>query len=89
VTVANQDSSISIKLTNRLSTLYKIMLEPWTGVYTLESGKSFDIVAEGDITLPLEVEVCDDRLILTAFDSAGALLTVFQDGKQPSCEWGA
>jgi hypothetical protein len=89
VTVAPRNETIKIKLTNRLSTPYKLMLEPWTGVYTLESGKTFDILAEGDITLPLEIEICEDRLILGAFDSAGALLTVFQDGKQLRCEWGA
>jgi len=59
-----------------------VVLEPRTGEYTLRHGKSFEVIAEGDLLLPLEVELIDDRLVVYAFDSAGALLRIFQDGTE-------
>jgi hypothetical protein len=77
-----KNGRVTLRLTNRLSAPRTVVLEPWTGEYTLEPGKTFEIVAEGDITYPLEVEVSDDRFVVYAFDSAGAMLTVFADGKE-------
>ena len=58
------------------------VLEPWAGEYTLQPGKAFEIVATGDLKYPLEIEVVEDRLVVYAFDSAGAMLTIFADGKE-------
>ena len=77
-----KNASITLRLTNRLDVPRTVVLEPWTGEYALQPGKSFDIVAEGDLKYPLEVEVIDDRLVVYAFDSAGAMLTIFADGKE-------
>jgi hypothetical protein len=59
-----------------------VVLEPWTGEYTLHPGKSFDIVAEGDFNYPLEIEVVEHRLVVYATDTAGALLRIFADGEE-------
>lgn len=73
---------MTLRLTNRLDVPRTIVLEPWTGEYTLYPGKSFDVVAEGDLAQPLEVEITDDRVVVYCFDSAGASMTVYQDGKE-------
>lgn len=75
-------ASVTLRLTNHLSVSRTVVLEPWTGEYTLEPGKSFDIVAEGDLTHPLVVEISEDRFVVCAFDSVGAMLTIFADGKE-------
>jgi hypothetical protein len=73
---------VTLKLTNRLDVPRLVVLEPWTGEYTLQPGRTFEIVAEGDLECPLEVEVIDERVVIYSLDSAGAMLTIFQDGKE-------
>jgi hypothetical protein len=75
-------SRVKVRLTNSLPTPRTVVLEPWTGEYTLQPGKTFDIVAEGDLEYPLAIEIIEDRLVVYAFDSAGAMLTIFADGKE-------
>lgn len=79
---SNANGSITLRLTNRLDAPRTVVLEPWTGEYTLQPGKTFEIVATGDPKYPLEIEVVEDRLVVYAFDSAGAMLTIFADGKE-------
>jgi hypothetical protein len=69
-------------LTNSLGVARTVVLEPWTGEYTLLPGKAFDIIAEGDVALPLQVELSDERVIVYCFDSAGAQMSIFQDGQE-------
>lgn len=76
------DGKVTLKLTNILAQPRTVVPEPWTGEYTLRSGKSFDVIAEGDLTLPLEVEIKDERIVIYALDSKGALLRIFQDGTE-------
>lgn len=71
---------VKIRLTNSLATPRVVVLEPWAGEYTLAPGRNFDILAEGDLSLPLEVEFTDDRVIIYAADSEGAMLRIFSDG---------
>ena len=73
---------VTLRITNRLSSPRLVVLEPWTGQYTLEPGKSFDIVAEGDLEYPLELEISDESVVVYSFDSPGALLSIFQDGRE-------
>jgi hypothetical protein len=51
-------------------------LEPWTTEVVIEPGRTVHLRAEGDPSLPLEVEFSEDRVIVYVFDSEGALLTV-------------
>lgn len=76
------NARVKLRLTNNLTVPRKVVLEPWTGEYTLYPGKTFEIIAEGDLKRPLEIEVIEDRLVVYAFDSAGAMLTIFADGKE-------
>ena len=76
------DSRMRLKLTNSLDRPRIVVLEPWTGEYTLKPGKSFEIIAEGDMAQPLEIELVEDRIVVYAFDTAGAMLTIFEDGKE-------
>ncbi len=75
-------SKVTLKLTNSLDRPRTVVLEPWTGEYTLRPGTCVEIVAEGSLDYPLEVELVDDRVVIYAFDSEGAMLTIFQDGKE-------
>jgi hypothetical protein len=74
---------VTLKVTNRLEEARVLIIEPWATEYMLPAGSSFDVIAEGDLALPLEVEVADDRITVYAFDSAGALLTVLDNGRTP------
>jgi hypothetical protein len=76
------NGKITLKLTNSLDRPRIVVLEPWTGEYTLRPGTSFEIVAEGNLEYPLEMEIVDDRILVYSFDSEGAMLTIFQDGKE-------
>jgi hypothetical protein len=55
-------------------------LEPWATEYAFPAGKSYDIVAEGDLSAPFEIEWYDDRLAVYSIDTKGASMTVFDDG---------
>ena len=73
------NGKVTLRLTNRLEAPQTLVLEPWTTEYKLQPGESIDILAEGNVELPLEVEVEGDQLTLHSFDSAGALLTVVRE----------
>lgn len=73
-----RNGKVTLKITNRLDTPRVVVLEPWAGEYTLHPGRTFEIVAEGDLECPLELEVIEERLVVYSFDSAGALLTIFR-----------
>lgn len=77
-----KNAKVTLRLTNSLDAARTVVLEPWTGEYTLQPGRSFDIVAEGNIDYPLNVELSDDRVIVYCFDSAGAQMSIFQDGTE-------
>lgn len=70
---------VTLKLSNKLEEPRVLIIEPWASEYLLPAGKSFDVIAEGDLNYPLEVEVAQDHITVYAFDSAGAMITV-QDG---------
>lgn len=77
-----RNAKVTLRLTNNLEAARIVVLEPWTGEYALQAGKTFDIVAEGDLDYPLHVELNDDRIVVYCFDSAGAQMSVFQEGKE-------
>jgi hypothetical protein len=77
-----QPGRITIRITNALSEARKVVVEPWTGEYTLRPGKAFDIVAEGDLGYPLEVVLDEGGVIVHCFDSKGASMSIFEDGKE-------
>ena len=77
-----KNAKVTLRLTNSLDTARIVVLEPWAGEYTLQPGRCFDIVAEGNISYPLQVELSDDRVIVYCFDSAGAQMSIFQDGAE-------
>jgi hypothetical protein len=77
-----KNGRVTLRLTNSLAGPRTIVLEPWTGEYTLQPGKSFDIIAEGDLAYPLQVELSEDRVIVYCFDSAGAEMSIFENGKE-------
>jgi hypothetical protein len=72
----------TLRITNRLATARTVVLEPWTGEYRLPPGVPLDIVVEGRPSTPLEVEVEGDRIVIYSFDTAGALLTAYRDGRE-------
>ncbi len=78
----SNQAAIRLKLTNGLTIPRRVVLEPWAGEYTLHPGKSFEIVAEGDMKEPLEVEILEDTVVVYALNSVGAMLSIFQDGTE-------
>jgi len=75
-----ENIKVTLRLTNSLDVARTVVLEPWTGEYTLRPGETFDIIAQGDVALPLQVELTEDRVIVYCFDSAGAEMSIFRDG---------
>ena len=71
---------VTLRVTNNLDTARTVVLEPWAGEYTLRPGGAFDVVAEGDINHPLQIELIEDRVIVYCFDSEGAEMSVFENG---------
>lgn len=80
--MGNSSGRITLKITNSLTSARLLMIEPWTGEYNLPPGKTLEVVAEGDLAYPLEVEVTEDRFIVYGFDTINSLLTVFDDGRE-------
>lgn len=77
---------VTLRLTNSSEVAKIIVLEPWAGEYTLPPGKSYEIVASGDLQDPLEIEMINDDIVIYSFDSAGAMLTIYSDGKELKSE---
>jgi len=77
-----ENAKVTVRLTNSLELARTVVLEPWTGEYALQPGKSFDIVAEGNLRYPLHVELCENRVIIYCFDSAGAHMSIFENGRE-------
>jgi hypothetical protein len=77
-----REVSISIKVTNRLSTLQSLIVEPWLTEYALPSGKALTVTLTGDPKYPIEVETGPEHITIYAFDSAGATVSVLDNGKE-------
>ena len=71
---------VLLKITNALPHSRLLMIEPWTGEYPLAPGKTLEVLAEGDLTYPLEIEITEERFIVYGFDTTDSLLTVFDNG---------
>lgn len=72
----------TVRFVNKINQLQTVVLEPWTGEYGLAPGTSPDIVVEGQPVTPLEIEIDTDRIRVSAFESAGALLTAYRNGSE-------
>jgi hypothetical protein len=68
---------VKLRITNSLDVPRRVVLEPWGGEYTLPPNKMYEIRAEGDLKLPLGVELLGDRILVHCFDSAGADMSIF------------
>jgi hypothetical protein len=78
VSSADEKARISEKIGNYDAIL---IIEPWASEYVLPAGKSFDVIAEGDLSCPLELEVGQDHITIYVFDSAGAIVSVQDNGE--------
>lgn len=83
--VAN--AKVTLKLRNTTAAALEVVLEPWTGQYRMPPGVAFDVVAEGDLSLPLEVEILEGRVIVHCFDSEGADMNIFHNGEKVNQGW--
>ncbi|MCP3098372.1 hypothetical protein LZ198_05695 [Myxococcus sp. K15C18031901] len=81
------NTKVTLKLRNTTADALEVVLEPWTGQYRLPPGVAFDVVAEGDISLPLEVEIFEGRIIVYSFDSEGADMDIFHNGQKVDQGW--
>lgn len=71
---------VTLVLRNSLATSRIVVLEPWSGQYTLNPEETLQIVAAGDVRLPLEVELFESQIIVHSFDSEGATMRIFSNG---------
>ena len=80
--------TFTVRITNNTSEAKTVVLEPWTGEYRLPPGVPLDIVVEGTPSTPLEIEVEDERIVVTSFDTMDAMLTAYRAGKELRSEHG-
>jgi hypothetical protein len=80
--MSKESGQVMLKITNSLPHARLLMIEPWTGEYPLPPGKTLEVLAEGDLTYPLEIEVTEERFIVYGFDTKNSLLTVFDNGTE-------
>jgi hypothetical protein len=79
---AVQPVRFTLRLTNTLAEPRTVVLEPWSGEYTIAAGTQLDVVVEGTPRTPLEVELDGDRVIVYGFDTTDSLLTAYRDGHE-------
>lgn len=77
-----QPGVVTVGLRNTLKVECTLMVEPWTTEYVLQPGKRYEIRAEGDLSLPLEIELTEEGVTFCSFDSEGALVTVLSEGAE-------
>ena len=71
---------VTVGLRNTLQRECILVVEPWTTEYTLQPGGRYEIRAEGDFSLPLDIELTEEGVTLCSFDAEGALVTVLSGG---------
>jgi hypothetical protein len=86
--MTNKRLHFRLRLVNRLDHSRTVVLEPWTGEYRLGAGEQLDIAVIGTPATPLEIELANDRIVVTAFDTDDALLTAYRDGVELRSEHG-
>jgi len=72
----------TLRITNDTPRHRTVVLEPWTGEYRLAPGVPLDLLVEGTPSTPLSIEIEEDRVIVTSFDTTDAMLTAFRDGRE-------
>jgi hypothetical protein len=77
-----QRGVVTVGLRNTLKVESTLMVEPWTTEYILRPGQRFEIRAEGDLSLPLEIELTEEGVTFCSFDSQGAVVTVLSEGAE-------
>ena len=73
---------VRLQLVNERLSEQTLMIEPWTTEYSLVPNHVYDIIAEGDTSLPVRVELTQEGITVCSLDSEGATVTVLEDGKQ-------
>jgi hypothetical protein len=58
------------------------MIEPWTTEYTLMPLRSYEIVAEGDVSLPVRIELTREGVTVCSLDSEGAVIFVLDGDRE-------
>lgn len=72
--------TVTVRVTNKRKVGQTLVVEPWATEYALAPGQALDVAVRGDPQYPLEIDFEDERILLYAFDSAGASVAVFDHG---------
>ena len=73
---------IRLQLVNTRSSDRTLMLEPWTTEYVLKPQTIYEIIAEGDTSLPIRIELTAEGITVGALDSEGAGMSILENGKR-------
>jgi len=77
------DVAVSLRISNRLTRSYRLVLEPWTLGLDIPAGRAYTVVAHRDVAPPLGVEIEEDVIIAPCFDRTGASMSLYaEDGHQ-------
>ena len=71
-----------LKFTNSLTQARTLILEPWTGEYSIAPGNSVELVAEGPPPQNFEIELLEDTVVVYALGGEGTDVRVFRDGEE-------
>ena len=84
--MGSKPKSSTLRFSNPRGPARTVILEPWAGEYQLPAGGQLDVVAEGEPTGPLEIEVSEDLIIVYARGGTDAMLTAYRDGRELQSE---
>lgn len=71
-----------MRVINKSPVTRHLVVEPWGGEYQIPPGDCLDLVAEGDRHHIVEVELSNDRLVVSSLGHVGAKITVFKGDEQ-------
>jgi hypothetical protein len=76
--------SCRFRIVNRRDATFVLVIEPWANEYPFPPGKTYELVVEGDVKKPFEVEWYEDRVVVYSIDTKGAMVRIFEDGREIS-----
>lgn len=73
---------VRLELVNAQREEQTLLVEPWTTEYALAPGQIYQIISEGDTSLPIRIELTSEGITVCALDAEGATVSVRQNDSE-------
>ncbi len=84
--MSSKPITFRLRLANLDDEARKVILEPWTGEYTIGSHGDLEVEVTGTPGTPLLIELQGSEITISAFDTPGAELKAFRGGTELKSE---